>query len=585
MNRIKNAEQRTHKNEGKTSLFQRIRLPIRIKITIPYLLLAILIAVGAAFLLTNIVFDTVEERFRNQLGEVGQVATELMVAEEERLLEVFRLLSNSTGIPDALLQHNPDLLRTLSIGIIINEQIDAVEFLDTDANLVLSLRHQSGSTVEDYAFTTGGGGDVFSEWDFVEKVIHNQVDQLGDKYSGYVQAEWGNIFYISGPVYGSDGEIAGVILVGSALENLTNTIHEKALGQITFYDFEGRPVSSSFYTSPPTISQDMAVNVIENQDQSISKIRELDGQREFSVLNITYTEVLAAWEIRGDVDIGILGAALQNNFFVNPSPMTRIQVIILIGISFFLVILVGIYLANIITKPLLGLVTASKAVAGGNLNVQLDLSTNDEINTLAESFREMIANLKQSHNDLLHAYDSALLGWSKALELRDKETEGHTQRVSEMTVNLARQLGYAEGEIEHIRRGAILHDIGKMGIPDKILHKPGPLDEEEWKIMKKHPSFAYLMLKDIAFLEPALDIPRYHHEHWDGSGYPEGLSGEEIPRTARIFSVIDAWDALTTDRPYRSALSHEEALKIIEEETGKQYDPIIVDEFKLMQKK
>lgn len=581
MNKIKNADQLAKK--GKSPLFQRIKLPIRTKITIPYLLLAILIAVGAAFLITNIVFDTVEERFKNQLGEVGQVASELMVTEEERLLEVFRLLSNSTGIPDALLQQNPDLLRTLSIGIIINEQIDAVEFLDTDANLVLSLRHKAGSSIEDYAYTSGGGREVFSKMDFVAKVINNQVDQLGDKYSGYVKEDWGNIFYVSGPVYGSNGEIAGVLLVGSTLENLTNSMYEKALGQITFYDFEGRPISSSFYTLPPTISNEVAVNIIENQDTPGSKIRDLDGQREFSIINITYTEVFAAWEIRGDIDLGIMGAALQKNFFINPSPITRIQVIILVGISLFLVILVGIYLANIITKPLLGLVRASKAVAEGNLNIQLDLSTNDEINTLAESFREMVANLNQSHNDLLHAYDSALLGWSKALELRDKETEGHTQRVSEMTVNLAKLLGYGEEEIEHIRRGAILHDIGKMGIPDKILHKPGPLDEDEWKIMKKHPSFAYHMLKDIAFLEPALDIPRYHHEHWDGSGYPEGLSGEGIPRIARIFSVIDAWDALTTDRPYRSALSHEEALKIIEDGTGKLYDPDIVNEFKLMQ--
>ena len=151
----------------------------------------------------------------------------------------------------------------------------------------------------------------------------------------------------------------------------------------------------------------------------------------------------------------------------------------------------------------------------------------------------------------MKAYDTTIEGWSRALNLRDKETEGHTRRVTEMTLTLARRFGFTEEDLLHLRRGALLHDIGKMGVPDNILLKPEPLTEEEWIIMRKHPQYAYDLLKPIAFLGSALDIPYCHHEKWDGTGYPRGLRGEEIPLAARLFAVVDVWDALTSDRPYR----------------------------------
>jgi putative nucleotidyltransferase with HDIG domain len=171
------------------------------------------------------------------------------------------------------------------------------------------------------------------------------------------------------------------------------------------------------------------------------------------------------------------------------------------------------------------------------------------------------------------AYDSTLEGWSKALDLRDKDTEGHTRRVTELTDRLARDLGIGEAERVHIRRGAMLHDIGKMGIPDAILLKEGPLSEEEWKIMKQHPDLAMSMLSSISFLRHALDIPYCHHEKWDGSGYPRGLKGREIPIAARIFAVVDVYDALTSDRPYRRAWSGEDALDHIRSGAGSHFDP------------
>jgi len=193
---------------------------------------------------------------------------------------------------------------------------------------------------------------------------------------------------------------------------------------------------------------------------------------------------------------------------------------------------------------------------------------------------EQRQELEDLNKELLISYDKTIEGWSKALDLRDKETEGHTQRVTEKTMFLAHAMGLQEDFIKnHIWRGCLLHDVGKLGIPDSILLKEGPLTEEEWKVMRRHPVLAYEWLNAIPFLEPALDIPYCHHEKWDGSGYPRGLKGEEIPIAARLFAIIDVWDAITSDRPYRKAMSRAEAVQYILAQSGKHFDPQIVTLF------
>lgn len=198
---------------------------------------------------------------------------------------------------------------------------------------------------------------------------------------------------------------------------------------------------------------------------------------------------------------------------------------------------------------------------------------------LAIDNAEMFEELRRANLRLSLAYEATIEGWSKALELRDKETEGHTLRVTELTLKLAERLGVDPALLPHIRRGSILHDVGKIAIPDAILLKPGALNAEEWALMRQHPTIAYGMLAPIEYLQPALNIPYCHHERWDGSGYPRGLKGEEIPIEARIFAVADVWDALTSDRPYRKAWSCAEALNYIREQAGKQFDPRVVEAF------
>jgi putative two-component system response regulator len=188
-------------------------------------------------------------------------------------------------------------------------------------------------------------------------------------------------------------------------------------------------------------------------------------------------------------------------------------------------------------------------------------------------------NLRTAHKRLSEAYEATIEGWSRAMDLRDRETEGHSRRVTELSIKLAKTMGLSDEDILHLRHGALLHDMGKIGIPDSILHKQDELTEEEWVIMRQHPKLAFDMLNAIDYLREALDIPYFHHEKWDGTGYPQGLKGDQIPIAARIFAVADVWDALTSDRPYRPAWSREEALNYIREQSGKHFDPQVVVQF------
>jgi len=198
---------------------------------------------------------------------------------------------------------------------------------------------------------------------------------------------------------------------------------------------------------------------------------------------------------------------------------------------------------------------------------------------VAGNLESNFERVKKSEGELRKNYDLTLAAWAKVLEYRDKETEGHSRRLVELSTQLARALNRSEEEIVHLRRGALLHDIGKMAIPDEILLKAGALNDVERRTMEQHPIYAKQMLAEVAFLQPSIEIAYSHHERWDGLGYPEGLKGEEIPLSARLFAVVDQWDALTSDRPYRKAWERENVITYLKENAGKIYDPEIVKVF------
>jgi putative nucleotidyltransferase with HDIG domain len=555
--------------------FNKLPLNIKEKVTIPYLFLAIILLFGAAYVVTQVVFDTVEERFTNQLIESGNLATSRMVDEEDQMLKVFRELAYTTGIPDALAQNDPETLRTLSFGVIVNHQQEVVDFLDKDGDRILSVSHRLDGNIEDYDFSTAGGNN-FTEQAFVQQVLLQHQDNRGDKFAGFVDTSQGDYFYVAGPVYAKDNEFVGVLMVGKSLSSLVNQFREETLAQITLYDYDGKILASTF-TAPLELADQEVLDVVLNQTQA-AFIRS-SSSRDVNVRNIGYRELLTSWKARGDTKLGVLGVAIAESFLVSTTRVTRLHITLMTGLLLLLVVIFGINLSILITHPILNLVEASKKVKAGNLDVRVETTSKDELALLTENFNQMIQSMRDSKKEIIASYDGTLEGWSKALEYRNEETKGHTDRVLELMIKATKALGMDEDQMEHIRRGALLHDIGKMGIPDLILNKPFPLTDAEQKIMQQHPVYAYEMLKDIAFLKPALTIPYYHHEHWDGSGYPQGLRGDEIPIEARIFALVDAWDAITTDRPYRKAMSIEEAVQTIRTEAGTHFDPGIAEKF------
>lgn len=553
----------------------RFRTSLRIKITLPFLILAFAMAAGAAYIVTQIVFDSVDERYTNNLVASGRLVSEAIVKRERSLISSLRQFIFTKGLAEAIEARDATALGGLVYYLAMSQGEEIVEFLDQEGNLVLSLELDEESKTYELSETSATD---YRSLPFVKKVLAREEDDLGDKFSGLSRSPEGDILYVAGPILDSSGELAGVALVGRTLPTLIKELEQATQAEVTFYDQAGNALLSTFHDSP-SLEAGLADEILAKQNTHSLK-RILDTPREVSISNVDYGEILGPWELRNRVeDLGVIDTALPQILPVWASAATRVEIMLIVSLAMFLVIMLGVNIANVITRPVRKLVLASEQVADGDLTVQVPPTGNDEISTLAEAFNQMVYSLRDSKMDLLKAYDSTLVGWSNALELRDQETQGHTQRVTELSTDLARWMGVPESGLDNIRRGALLHDIGKMGIPDSILLKPGKLTPAEWVIMRKHPQYAYEMIYPIEYLRPVLDIPYCHHERWDGTGYPRGLKGEEIPMAARIFAVIDVWDAMRSHRPYRPALSIDEVCDYISTASGTHFDPAVVDAF------
>lgn len=554
----------------------RVRFPLRAKITLPYLLLAMVLAIGAGYVVMRIVFDTTDERFTNQLIETEKLSSEWLVREENRLLKTLRMLAFTEGMANAVASGDTQRLESLTTGVAAAQGEEQVILLKPNGTALLGLVKAPSNTNTAYSINAETDID-FASLPFVKKVMDGVLDAHGDKFSGIAYLNGDYTFVVSGPLRDSQEKLVGVILVGKSLRTLVNQLREETLAQYSLYDTSGKLLDTTL-AEPQSMPTDLANQLMTGKEDTSLK-RQLESRRSFSFLDLKYTELVGAWQVRNSEVVGLLGASMINNYWVTASTPTRVQVGVLVALLVLLVLVVGVEIADRITYPLNSLVVASSHVASGNLNVRLPVGGNDEVAYLTETFNLMVANLNQSRLDLIQAYDETISGWATMLDQRDQDTEGHTRRVSELTMEVARCFDLSEDELVQVRRGALLHDIGKMSVPDQILKKTGKLTPEEWVIMRLHPKVAYDVLHPIEYLRPALDIPYCHHERWDGSGYPRGLTGEGIPLAARIFSVVDVWDAMTSDRPYRPAMQPQTVIDYLFEQREIMFDPQVVDKF------
>ena len=553
----------------------KIHLSLRSKIILPYLLLAFGLAIGAAYIISQVVFNSIEERFINQLIDVGKLSSEWMVREEDRLLGTLRFVANLEGLPQTIQEQDPEQLRDMIFPVIVNGEEDQAHLLEIQGKALISFYHRPGGRVEDYEFTQGS--EEYVKEDFVRAVLDGRKDENGDKFMGTVQTLRGFYFYVAGPLYNDEAELVGVVLIGKPIPDMIRQIREELLAHVTFYSTTGEVYGTTFLDQP-LLSVEDAGHILSNQGQE-SLLRSME------VTGIRYREIIGPWQARHGEDIGLMGLSYSENFLVRLNQSTWFRLLFFILMALILVVAIGYVIANQIAQPILSLNKAATRVASGDLTVAVSPRGDDEIAHLTQEFNSMVSNLQRSKLDLVTTYDKTLEGWAKALELRDGETMGHSQRVTHLTMRLAKRVGIPRDQLIHIQRGALIHDIGKMAIPDYILLKPGPLTDEEWSIMRQHPTYAIQMLGGIPFLQPALDIPACHHERWDGTGYPRGLKGDQIPLPARIFAIVDVWDALRSDRPYRPALSLDHVVNMIQSMNGKYFDPQIVEAFLMMMSK
>lgn len=549
------------------SRLRQAYVPILTQITVPYVILAILIAAGGTFVITQVIVDSVEERFTNQLIETGLLAGEGVVREEDDLLESLRLISHIQGVDVAMTDFDTSALRNLAIPIAFNAGIEAIVFVNVNGTTVLSLALDEDS--QSYLSMTPN--TPFRDYEFLTSVLAGESDEQGDKFSGIIATNAGTALFIAGPVQDEQGRLIGAAMVGKSVDSLVRLLREETLGHLTIYDFDGQPLTSTLQ-EPSPLEVEQAQLIRERQEEA-------SWRRSVTDSGITYNELFTTLEVRSGTDLGLLGIALPTNFLVETSQVGRTNTLILMSVALLLVLVIGAVVAGRITRPIRALKEAAMRVSGGDLRVQVASSRRDEVGILTQSFNEMVGNLSKSKQDLLDTYDMTIEGWARALDLRDHETEGHSRRVADLAVRLGKTLGLKEQDLRQLQRGGLLHDIGKLAVPDSILLKQGKLTRKEKAQMRRHPEHAKLFMEQIEFLKPAMAIPYSHHERWDGTGYPQGLKDEQIPFLARIFAVADVWDALTSERPYHKAMSFAEALDTIRSEAGTHFDPQVVDAF------
>lgn len=547
--------------------FRSSQFPILIQITAPYMVLAIFIAALGTFLISRVVIDSVEERFTNQLLETGFLADEGVVRQEADLLESLRLITHIQGVDLASQSYDIQALRDLALPPAYNAEMEALVFVDSRGATLVSLALDAGTQT----YRTILPEHSYAAVDFLQQVLSGAVDEQGDKFSGIVDTSGGSFLFVAGPIQDAEGRLVGAALIGKSLNSLVRELREETLGQLTIYDFSGWPLSSTL-RAPRALEIGEAQVVFEQQASGSIK-------RALTDEGLNYNELLIPFEVRGGQDLGLMGVALPTSLVVQTSSITRNNTFILMSLLLLLVMIVGTVVARRITRPILDLKDAAVRVSEGDLKVQVATRSRDEVGVLTLSFNEMVRSLSKSKKDLLDAYDRTIEGWSRALDLRDHETEGHSQRVTELAVQLGTAMGLSADQLRDLRRGGLLHDIGKIAVPDSILLKEGKLTEAEIVLVRRHPEHAKSFMEPIEFLRPAMAVPYSHHERWDGKGYPQGLKGEQIPLLARIFAVADVWDALTSERSYRKPMSFSEALDYLRAESGKHFDPQVVSGF------
>jgi putative nucleotidyltransferase with HDIG domain len=539
---------------------------LALKIVLPFAALTLAIGAVGTLTATGELNARSQEAFDGQLVHDGFVTQSMVVAGDNERRAILRLLTIGPGLSQNW-DKTPLLTAWLERALTIHPNV-IVEAVDTSGHEIVGVVGHGA-----LADTMTQNHDL-SSWPGVTNMLSGGLTSLDIVASAPRPA-----VFAGQTVHGATGTLLGAILVGDYLDDRAATIKASLHDDVTYYDVNGQVLSTSSSLPPaqwPTLALDSSTRSRVTPTSVVELSRTAGGPG---------TEILSPWNVR-TANLGYVGTTASSAGLLADTNRLRIILVTLFLAGVLFTLAIGIWLARRITRPVHRLVEATRLVSAGDLDHQTPVTTRDEIGELTDSFNQMTrslrdksASLRVTMTQLQDTYLMTIEALAAAVEARDPYTHGHTQRVEEYAVIMARALGCDEAEVSAIRRASVLHDIGKIGIEDTILRKQGRLEPEEELRMQRHPVIGVDMLKGIDFLDPVLALIRNHHERWDGNGYPDQLSEDEIPLGARILAVADALDAMTSDRPYRAARTFEYAKTEILKGSATHFDPEVVTAF------
>jgi HAMP domain-containing protein len=539
----------------------RPRLSLRTKIIGPFIVLVALVGtVGTAAVTAQVTSESATE-FDGSLLRASLLANDHLALLEAERLATLRAAAETTAVPEATAAGDTAALARLLAPVVANATVPS---------LLLHILNQRGEELIVLGPDGSGASSATRGYALepsIAAVLAGRSDAQGDKYVFLSAEATGSVLYWAGPIRSQTGVVVGVVLVGEPLAAIADGIRTSGATDLVFYGPTGDVLHSSLVSNAlqPT------VRTMVQPDRPV-RFSQTSGGR-------PYTLLLSDWTMR-DVRLGYLAVALDAAPLQTSLDQLRLLLLLLFAAAALITLLIGLALAGAITRPVHRLVSAMRAVAGGDLAQRAPTGPSDEIGYLGQVFNLMTAGLREKTQALEDTYFAAMEALARAIDARDPYTHGHSERLAAFSLEIADAIGYPLEKREALRRAALLNDIGKIGIDDAVLRKLGALNYAEDRKMREHPVIGHQMLKDVGFLQASLTGIRHHHERWDGKGYPDGLAGETIPLQVRILSVADVFDEMTSERPYRAAMSATEAMAFITAEAGRQFDPEVVAAFR-----
>jgi putative nucleotidyltransferase with HDIG domain len=540
-----------------------LRLSLRAKIVGPFVLIVALVGIiGTAAVTAQVTSEAVAE-FNGSLLRASLLANDHLSLVEAARLTTLRAAAATTGVPEATTSHDTSALERLLTPVVANAAVPSLLLyvLDRQGTEVIVIGPSSPTAA-------ASPSSEFVSEPAVAAVLAGRSDAQGDKYVFIRSNSAGTTIYWTGPIRSLTGQVVGVALVSEPLSAIAGAIRSSGADHVSFYGPTGAVLQSSLASTGPLPA---ATRSLVQPDRPVRFSQSSGGQ--------AYMNLLSDWTMR-KMALGYVAVALNTALLQAGLDQLRIFLLILFAAAALITLVIGLMLAGAITRPVQRLVGAMRAVAAGDLAQRAPAGPSDEIGYLGQVFNLMTVGLEEKTQALEDTYFAAIEALARAIDARDPYTYGHSARVAAFSLEIADELGYPKEMREGLRRAALLHDIGKIGIADHILRKAGALNYAEEQQMREHPVIGHQMLKDVPFLHSTLSGIRHHHERWDGTGYPDTLGGETIPMQVRILSVADVFDALTSDRPYRQAMSAAEATELITHESGRQFDPAVVTAFR-----